>query len=206
MVAPYRTRVTTREGCRTAFCNTLAVRRALIVIGVLVLATVIYRFTQDRLLHWSWLWIGLLALVIYLPWSKAATRSKGIDVKVPALTETARKRLLYCLILLIIASQVFPLHRGDGRSESYNDGWFQVTASYLANSAKVILQQSSETDYCAKEYQTINGEYSPNNSIVGSHPRDNRQEWINGCRDALLAGRYEITNVTIPTTPFPFRK
>jgi hypothetical protein len=190
-----------------ALCNTLAMRRALIVIGVIVLATVIYRFTQDRFFHWAWLWLGLLVLAIYLPWSRSATRSQGIDVKIPPLTETARKRILYALIVLIIASQVFPLHRGDGRSGSYNDGWFQVTASYLANSAKVILQQSSEREYCAKEYRAIDGEYSPNNApIVGGHPRDNRQEWINGCRDALLAGRYEISSVTIPTTPFPFRR
>lgn len=115
--------------------------------------------------------------------------------------------ILYGLIVLIIASQVFPLHRGDGRSESYNDGWFQVAASYTENSAKSILQESSGPDYCTKEYRSIDGEYSPNNSpIIGGHPRDNRQEWINGCRDAILASRYEISNVTIPTTPFPFRK
>ena len=182
-------------------------RRVLIVIGVLVLIDVIYRFTHDSLLHWGWLWLGLLVLVVYVPWSRAATRSNGIDVKIPPLTETARKRILYGLIVLIIVSQVFPLHRGDGRSGSYNDGWFQVAANYFGYSAKVILQQSSEPDYCAKEYQAIDGEFSPNNApIIGGHPRDNRQEWINGCRDALLAGRYEISNVTIPTTPFPFRK
>jgi hypothetical protein len=182
-------------------------RRLFIGIGVIAILEVIYRFTHDSLLQWGRLWIGLLLLVVYVPWSRAATKSNGIEVKIPPLTETARKKILYGLVVLIISSQVFPLHRGDGRSESYNDGWFQVAASYFGNSAEVTLQQSSEPHYCAKEYQSIDGEYSPNSDpIVGGHPRDNRQEWINGCRDALLAGRYEITNVTIPTSPFPFRK
>ena len=109
--------------------------------------------------------------------------------------------IILAIVLVGVATYVFPIHHGDGRSNAYNDGWGWV-AQVPASTA---LQFWGTSGKCAEVYHANNGFATPSELGFPASPPDNRKEWLHGCRDALAEARAALANarsvVTIPKTP-----
>jgi len=86
---------------------------------------------------------------------------------------------------VIAIAVVFPLHHGDGRSTSYNDGWDFVAIGPTGSFIDVFGSKSCTTIFHGEE-------------AAQSFPSPEREkEWVEGCRDARAALRAAELNVTI---------
>lgn len=92
------------------------------------------------------------------------------------------------LVVAIVAAIIFPLHHGDGRSSSYNEGW-DFVAGFTASTFDNVYGSM----ICEAIYQ---GEASANGSSF-THDKVKR-EWVQGCKDAQYAESLAKQNVTVP--------
>ena len=83
---------------------------------------------------------------------------------------------------------VFPLHHGDGRTTSYNDGWDEVAS--LPASQYYDLDGSMSCVALYRESAAAAGDF---------HRIEVESEWVHGCRDGRVALWLAHQNATIAT-------
>lgn len=130
-----------------------------------------------------------------LKWGSAA--NAALVLVIAFFSSKGKSRLIAAmftaaLVLAIFGLYVFPLHRGDGRSTSYNNGW-EYIAIYTPDGA---VTQFGNPGSCL---QLFLGERQVHKGGFG--PYDNESEWVKGCKDAIAADRQAITETTTPTIP-----
>ena len=104
--------------------------------------------------------------------------------------------LFFCAIVAFSAALIFfPLHHGDGRSNSYNDGWdfveYTEVEFFHLYGHSCPLNWAQQTHYS----QSATGNTPP---FGDNYPHDNMREWIQGCKDASQMLSNESQQVTIP--------
>ncbi|HUY43884.1 MAG TPA: hypothetical protein VMU98_08985 [Acidimicrobiales bacterium] len=92
------------------------------------------------------------------------------------------------IAVAIASAVVFPLHRGDGRTTSYNDGWDGVAS--LPASQYYHLDGSMSCVALYRESAAVSSDF---------HRIEVKGEWVHGCRDGRVALWRAHQNATIAT-------
>jgi hypothetical protein len=139
-----------------------------------------FALTIWQFITWSFIAvIGVIALVlILLGFGKSRERLGGPWTSLIVLS----------VAVAIAAAIVFPVHHGDGRSTSYNDGW-----DFVAQGTAGTFDNVYKSMTCEAIYQ---GEASANGMSFTRGEDEN--EWVHGCKDARYAEWLARQEVTVP--------